>query len=511
MELNKEQIKEIIPYREPFLFVDGVEEIGENNITSFYQTATDDYYFKGHFVDFPIMPGVLIVEGIAQTGTILLRKKIGENHKKNLLLAYQVRSAQFYKPVFPGDKIKYQVELLGFYGFKIANFKGEAFVVEENKFSSSPATLSRGARKSGSSFDFAAARVGEEKRCEVRFSVAVVDKDEFKTKYVGEKEGKPIAQTKLPPLKIGNLFAKIPIIQGGMAVRVSLHNLAGNVAKEGAVGIIAVSGMSDPAEVKSEIRQARKISGPQGVIGINIMGVVGHFLSLVKAAMEEKVNLIIQGAGFREDIFELGRKYSVPIFSMASSLKVAKKGEAMGAAAIVIEGADTGGHLGFPKGHPFRKTIDIVKEVAEVVKIPLIAAGGIFDGRDIVEMLRAGAKGVQMATRFVVTKECDVHQNFKEAHLKAKKEDIVIIHSPVGLPGRAIKTPLVEKILAGKAPKPDPKKCQGCIGMVCDKSYCILDALENARKGDIENGLVFAGSNVWRINKIVSVLSLIHI
>jgi NAD(P)H-dependent flavin oxidoreductase YrpB (nitropropane dioxygenase family)/3-hydroxymyristoyl/3-hydroxydecanoyl-(acyl carrier protein) dehydratase len=511
MELTKEEIKKIIPYDEPFLWVDEVESIKDNTIVGYKQTSSEDPYFKGHFVDFPIMPGVLIVEGIAQTGTILLRKKMGENHKKNLLLAYQVRSAQFYKPVFPGDKIKYQVELLGFYGFKTANFKGEAFVVKENKSSSSPFAAARvveervGEEDKSSSSPFAAARV-----CEVRFSVAVIDKDEFKTKYLGEKEGKPLSQTKLPPLKIGNLFAKIPIIQGGMAVRVSLHNLAGNVAKEGAVGIIAVSGMNDPSEVKSEIRQAREIAGPQGVIGINIMGVAAHFLSLVKAAMEEKVNLIIQGAGFREDIFELGRKYSVPIFSMASSLKVAKKGEAMGASAIVIEGADAGGHLGFPKGHPFRKTIDIVKEVAGVVKIPLIAAGGIFDGRDIVEMLRAGAKGVQMATRFVATKECDVHQNFKEVHLKAKKEDIVIIHSPVGLPGRAIKTPLVEKILAGKAPKPDPKKCQGCIGMVCDKSYCILDALENARKGDIENGLVFAGSNVWRVKKIVSVKELIQ-
>ena len=479
MILNKQQIKDIIPYQEPFLFVDGVEEITENTISGFYQTSKDDYYFKGHFVDFKIMPGVLVVEGIAQVATILLRKKMGEGHKKNHLLAYQVRSAFFNKPIFPGDKIKYQVKLLGFYGFKIANFKGEAYVEEDRK-------------------------------CEVRFSVAVVDKDEFKTKYLGEKEGKPIAQTKLPPLRIGNIFAKIPIIQGGMAVRVSLHNLAGNVAKEGAIGIIAVSGMSDPNEVKSEIRQARKIAGPKGIIGINIMGVVGHFLELVKAAMEEKIDLIIQGAGFREDIFELGRKYNVPIFSMASSLKVAQKGEAMGAAAIVIEGEDAGGHLGFPKGHPFRKTIDIVKEVVKKVKIPLIAAGGIFDGRDIVEMLRAGAKGVQMATRFVATKECDVHQNFKEAHLKAKKEDVVIIHSPVGLPGRAIKTPFVKKILEGKAPKPDPKKCRGCIGMVCDKSYCILQALENARKGDIENGLVFAGSNVWRVNKIVSVKELLQ-
>jgi len=480
MEFNKEQIKEIIPYDEPFLWVDEIENIEGDTIVGYKQTFATDAYFKGHFTDFPIMPGVLVVEGIAQTGTVLLRKKIGESHKQKHLLAYQVRSAFFYKPIFPGDKIKYKVELLGFYGFKIANFKGEAFV-------------------------------GEERKCEARFSVAVLDKDELKTRFIEEKQGKETAvQIKLPHLKIGNLFAAIPIIQGGMAVRVSLHNLAGNVAKEGAIGIIAVSGMNDPNEVRSEIRQARKIAGPKGVIGINIMGVVSHFVELVKAAISEKIDLIIQGAGFRNDIFEIGGKYNVPIFSMASSIKVAQKGEAMGAAAIVVEGADAGGHLGFPKGHPFRKTIDIVKEVVEVVKIPVIAAGGVFDGKDIVEMLRAGAKGVQMATRFVATKECDVHQNFKEAHLKAKKEDVVIIHSPVGLPGRAIKTPLVEKILVGKAPKPDPRKCQGCIGMVCDKSYCILDALENARRGDIENGLVFAGSNVWRVNKIVSVKELIQ-
>ena len=480
MEFNKEQIKEIIPYDEPFLWVDEIESIEGDTIIGYKQTFATDSYFKGHFTDFPIMPGVLVVEGIAQTGTVLLRKKIGRTHKNKHLLAYEVKSAQFYKPIFPGDKIKYKVELLGFYGFKIANFKGEAFV-------------------------------GEERKCEARFSVAVLDKDELKTKFVEEKQEKePATQTKLPPLRIGNLFAAIPIIQGGMAVRVSLHNLAGNVAKEGAVGIVAVSGMSNPNEVKSEIRQARKIAGPKGVIGINIMGVVSHFVDLVKAAISEKIDLIIQGAGFREDIFEIGGKYNVPIFSMASSVKVAQKGEAMGAAAIVVEGADAGGHLGFPKGHPFRKTIDIVKEVVKTVKIPVIAAGGIFNGKDIVEMLRAGAKGVQMATRFVATKECDVHQKFKELYLRTKKEDVAIIHSPVGLPGRAIKTPLVKKILAGKAPKPDPKKCQGCIGMICDRSYCILEVLEKARQGDLENGLFFAGSNVWRINKIVSVKELIQ-
>lgn len=476
MLLNKDQIKEIIPYDDPFLWVDEVESIEGNTIIGYKNTSPEDDYFKGHFTDFPIMPGVLAVEGVAQTGTILLRKKIGKIHKKKHLLAYQIKSVFFYKPIFPGDKIQYKVKLLGFYGFKVANFKGEVFAAGE-------------------------------KKCEIRFVVVIVDKDEFKKSKGGQK--KEIKLNKLPPLKIGKIFAKLPIIQGGMAVRVSLHNLAGAVAKEGGIGIIAVSGMQDTEEVKSEIRQARKIAGAEGIIGINIMGVIGRFVELVKAAIEEKIDLIIQGAGFREDIFEMGAKNNIPIFSMASSIRVAKKGEAMGASAVIIEGAEAGGHLGFPKGHPFKKTIDIVKEVVKSVKIPVIAAGGIFDGKDIVEMLRAGAKGVQMATRFVSTNECDAHQKFKDAHLNAKKEDIVIIHSPVGLPGRAVKTPFVEKVLQGKAPKPDPKKCQGCIGMTCDKSYCILEALENARKGDLENGLVFAGSNAWRVNKMVSVKELI--
>lgn len=470
MLLNKDQIKEIIPYKEPFLWVEEVEEIENNTIIGYKQTSPNEDYFKGHFVGFPIMPGVLVVEGIAQIGTILLRKKIGEGHKDKHLLAYQVRSAIFFSPIFPGDKIKYKVELLGYYNNKIANFKGEAWV-------------------------------GEIKKCEVRFVVAIVDKQEFGQK--GQSEAR-----ELPPLKIGKFSAKIPIIQGGMAVRVSLHNLAGHVAKEGGVGIIALSGMNDPEEAKAEIRKAREIAGPQGVIGINIMGVIGQFTKLVIAAMEEGVDLVIQGAGFRTDIFEMGRKYNVPIVSIASSLKVAQKAEAAGATAIVIEGSDAGGHLGFPSGHPFRKTLDIVKEVVKEIRIPIIAAGGIYSGEDIVKMLRAGAEGVQMATRFVATTECDAHQSFKEAFLQATKDDIVIIKSPVGLPGRALKTPFVEKLLAGQAPKPDPKECRGCIGDICNKSYCILKALENARQGNLEDGLVFCGANVWRIDRLYSVSEL---
>lgn len=481
MLYSKEQIKNIIPYQEPFLWVDEIESIEGDTIIGFKQTNITDEYFKGHFVDFPIMPGVLVVEGIAQTGTLLLREKIGKDHKKKHLLAYQVRSALFYDPIWPGDRIKYKVKLLGIYNSKIANFVGEAFVNDNRK-------------------------------CEVRFSVAIMDKTEMEEKRKAanaEKKDEVVKFFKLPNLKIGNIFTKLPIIQGGMAVRVSLHNLAGNVAKEGGVGIIAVSGMKDTEEVKSEIRKAREIAQGNGAIGVNIMGVVGRFKELIKAAVEEKIDLIIQGAGFRKDVFDLAKEGNVPVFAIASSAKVAKRAEESGASAVIIEGCDAGGHLGFPEGHPFRKAIDIVKEVVKEVKIPVIAAGGVFNGKDIVEMLRAGASGVQMATRFVATEECDADPKFKDTYIKAKEEDIVIIHSPVGLPGRAIKTPFVEKLLNNNAPKVNPIECEGCIGPVCDKSYCILKALENARKGDLENGLVFAGANAWRIDKIVKVKELL--
>jgi NAD(P)H-dependent flavin oxidoreductase YrpB (nitropropane dioxygenase family)/3-hydroxymyristoyl/3-hydroxydecanoyl-(acyl carrier protein) dehydratase len=481
MLYSKEQIKEIIPYQEPFLWVDEIESIENDVIIGFKNTSPDDEYFKGHFVGFPIMPGVLVVEGIAQTGTLLLREKLGKDHKKKHLLAYQVRSALFYEPIWPGDRIKYKVKLLGVYNSKIANFLGEAFVDEVRK-------------------------------CEVRFSVAVMDRSEMEEKkkeQISGRKDEVVKSFKLPNLKIGNIFTKLPIIQGGMAVRVSLHKLAGNVAKEGGVGIIAVSGMKDKEEVKSEIRMAREISGNNGAIGINIMGVVGRFKELVTSAVEEKIDLIIQGAGFRKDVFDIAQKGNVPVFAIASSVKVAKRAEESGASAVIIEGCDAGGHLGFPEGHPFRHAIDIVKEVVKEVKIPVIAAGGIFNGKDIVEMLKAGASGVQMATRFVATEECDADLKFKEAYIKAREEDIVIIHSPVGLPGRAIKTTFVDKLLKGEAPKVNSIECEGCIGPVCDKSYCILKALENARKGDLENGLVFAGANAWKIDKIVKVKDLI--
>ena len=154
--LNKEQIKEIIPYQEPFLFVDGVDEMSENSISGFYQTSEEDYYFKGHFVNFPIMPGSLIVEALGQLSTILLRKKVGEGHKKKLFLAYNIRGAQFERPIFPGERIILKAQVLGFYDTpptskaeKVAHVLGQAFVRDELK-------------------------------CEVRFSIAILDKEAFK-------------------------------------------------------------------------------------------------------------------------------------------------------------------------------------------------------------------------------------------------------------------------------------------------------------------------------------------
>jgi 3-hydroxymyristoyl/3-hydroxydecanoyl-(acyl carrier protein) dehydratase len=155
--IGKEEIKKIIPYREPFLFVDGVEEIKENEISGFYQTSKDDYYFKGHFVDFKLMPGVLVVEAMAQLSTILLRKKIGENHKNHHFLAYDVKSVQFLKPIFPGDKIEMEAEVLGIYPLpdsetKIARVKSQTFVKNDLKV-------------------------------EARFSVVIIKKEEFSKKY----------------------------------------------------------------------------------------------------------------------------------------------------------------------------------------------------------------------------------------------------------------------------------------------------------------------------------------
>lgn len=299
---------------------------------------------------------------------------------------------------------------------------------------------------------------------------------------------------KLPKLKIGDLLAEIPIIQGGMAVRISTSNLAAAVAECGGIGLIAATGIPIE-ELIDEIRKAKEKT--KGIIGINIMVAAKQFKEVVAAAIKEKIDVIFAGAGISREIFAMGKEAGVPIVPIVSSAKLAKLVEKLGAAAVVVEGKEAGGHLGTDIS-----VKDIVPEVKRSVNIPVIAAGGIIDGKDIAEALKYGADGVQMATRFVASYECNASDEFKQVHINAKSEDIVIIESPVGYPGRAIKNSFTQRIMGdGKIP---PKKCDACLKH-CSKKFCILSALRNSQQGNVEEGLVFSGENVGRINDILSV------
>lgn len=294
---------------------------------------------------------------------------------------------------------------------------------------------------------------------------------------------------KLPELKIGDKVAKIPIIQGGMAVKISTGLLAGTIASLGAVGVIGASGM-DLKELREEIRKAREIA-KGGLVGINIMFAAREFLGAVTTAISEKISLIITGAGFSRDIFKIGMESNTPILPIVSSAKLARTATKCGAAAIVVEGKEAGGHLGTDRSIEM-----ILPEVRAVTDLPVIAAGGITDGCDIAKMFKLGANGVQVATRFVLTPECAAAPEYKKIYQNARKEDIVIISSPVGMPGRAIKTKFVEKILNKTAPK--PIGCDYCLKK-CSLEYCIVQALINSQQGNIDEGIVFSGENVWKI------------
>lgn len=303
----------------------------------------------------------------------------------------------------------------------------------------------------------------------------------------------------LPQLKIGNLVPKIPVIQGGMAIRISTSTLAAAVANCGGIGVIAATGIS-VEEVISEIRKARELT--KGIIGINIMVASSHFVEIVKAAIKEKVDLILAGAGISRDIFALGKEGGVPIVPIVSTAKLAKLVEKLGASAVVVEGKEAGGHLGTDISV---KTI--VPEVKAVVNIPVIAAGGIVEGVDIVEAFEYGADGVQMATRFVASDECNASDEFKQMYLNAKKDDIILIDSPVGYSGRAIRNSFTDRIEGDK--RIPPTKCERCL-KDCSKKFCISSALKNSQQGNVVDGLVFSGENVYKIKEILPVKEILN-
>jgi len=306
---------------------------------------------------------------------------------------------------------------------------------------------------------------------------------------------------KLPELSIGRFTARIPIIQGGMSVRVSTSSLAAAVAECGGIGTIGGSGIPIP-ELQEDIRKAKRMT--RGVVAVNIMFAVRDFMEAVVASIEAGVDLIVTGAGFSRDVFKVGRDHNVPIVSIVSSPEFGKLAERSGADAIVVEAKEAGGHLGTDR--PLRELFPEVRKV--VKKVPLIAAGGITDGYEIAEMMgKFGADAVQMATRFVLTKECDVADAFKQTYLNARKEDIVLVDSPVGLPGRAIRNRFLDRFFGG-GDVYDGECRRGCLKK-CSHSFCIIDRLDLSRVGDAEEGLVFAGENVWKIKDIPSVQELI--
>lgn len=300
----------------------------------------------------------------------------------------------------------------------------------------------------------------------------------------------------LPALQIGRLRVKYPIIQGGMAVRISEARLAGAVAREGGIGVIAGTIMS-PEELEQEIRTARELSGGKGLLGLNVLFAVSNFAQIIKAGMKAGIDLVFSGAGFSRDIFSWGREYNVPVVPIVSSGRLAALAEKLGAAAVVVEGCEAGGHLGTD-----RPMLDILAEVLQATRLPVIGAGGILYGQDIYRVLQLGAQGVQMGTRFAASHESGAADSFKKAYLEARPEDCIIVHSPVGLPGRAIRTEFTEKLRTeGSYPV---KGCDKCLKR-CDHVFCIRRALLNAKAGCLKEGLVFAGQRVVEIKDILSV------
>jgi nitronate monooxygenase len=302
---------------------------------------------------------------------------------------------------------------------------------------------------------------------------------------------------KLPSLKIGDLTAKIPLIQGGMSIRVSTSSLATPVADCGGIGVIGGSGIPKD-ELQEDIQKAKQAT--DGIIAVNIMYAMKDFYELVVGSIEAGVDLIVTGAGFSRDIFKIGKQHNVPIAMIVSSPTLGRLAEKLGAAAVIVEAKEAGGHLGTDKS--LRTLFPPVRDV--VKNIPVIAAGGITNGYEMAEMMdKYGADGIQIASRFVLSDECDVADEFKQAYLNAEKDDIVITSSPVGLPGRALKTPFVKALAQGV--DLTAKKCKHLCLKKCDHHYCINERLHASRSGDLEDGLFFSGENTYKMKSILPV------
>lgn len=341
----------------------------------------------------------------------------------------------------------------------------------------------------------------------------------------------------IPSLTIGRYTVRFPLIQGGMGVRISGGNLAGHVARYGGVGLIATAGIglnsphydgrnfftADPLALRDEIRKAYAIA-PEGVIGTNCMVAVTNYDEMVRASCAAGAKVIVSGAGLPLNLPDLTADWpEVALVPIVSSVKAAelivRKWQRFGRLpdAVVVEDPDTaGGHLGEKLENIGSGTYDQYATVRGVkqylrdafqAEVPVIAAGGVWDRQDLLYALAQGADGVQMASRFVCTEECDADDAFKQAYLDCGKEDIGLIMSPAGLPGRAI-IGNIDAVrerdvdLGVRCPSGCLKKCAYKAGQ---ERFCIVHALDRAQRGDIETGLVFCGTNAWRADRITTV------
>lgn len=339
--------------------------------------------------------------------------------------------------------------------------------------------------------------------------------------------------------QIGELSLRAPVVQGGMGIGISMSGLASAVANEGGIGVISAAGIGvlhggsgkfseDRSELRKEIAKAR--SRTKGVLGVNIMVALSNFEEMARTAMEENADLIFAGAGLPLRLPEFRpkgcRTKLVPIVSSARAAgQIARwwrKRYGCIPNAFVVEGPKAGGHLGFHPEQiddPEYRLEKLVPEVVAAVrpyeedagrKIPVIAAGGIFTGGDIYRFLRLGASAVQMATRFVATEECDADLQFKQAFVNCREEEIKIIRSPVGMPGRAISNDFLESAArGGKKPEICPYHCISSCRQE-KGAYCITSALVNACRGNLKDGFVFVGANAYRVHEIATVHGLME-
>lgn len=326
-----------------------------------------------------------------------------------------------------------------------------------------------------------------------------------------------------------------PIIQGGMGIGISLGGLAGAVAREGGMGVISTANIgfrepdfwenpreADKRALEKEIKKARSIAGGKGLLAINAMVATTGFGELVRKAVSCGIDAVISGAGLPLELPELTKGSDVLIAPVVSSGRAAKmlkkiweKRHGRRPDFFVVEGSQAGGHLGFEQEEVeqgnAKPLLTILKEVVkEAEDIPVFAAGSVFDSKDIRKCLDAGARGVQIATRFIATEECDASEGFKDVILSAKEEDVTILKSPVGMPGRGLKTPLIQKVKDGL--RFGPERCISCIHTCEPKTtlYCINNALIQAFYGNKEEGLFFCGGNVGRVNSMTTVKALME-